>query len=259
MRPPEGLHPILSADVGYDVAHNTPSFCFTTWMGLTHHVVSGPEGPLVQVWSAQCDSPTDFSSLASIHPGIGFARAGGVTTVHLRGPATRASTLSCPRDSEYFGADFRLGAFLPMFPPAGLANLQDAVLPTLPDGRILLDGHAWEMPTPQNLDVFIARLQRAGLLVVDPLIDELRHWEPRTMPRRTAQSRFVRAVGLSRRKLQVIERARRAAGLLRSGGAIADVACAAGYHDQPHLTRSLRELIGHTPAEVASGEVFLAL
>ena len=84
------------------------------------------------------------------------------------------------------------------------------------------------MPTPQNLDVFIARLQRAGLLVVDPLIDELRHGEPRTMPERTAQSRFVRAVGLSRRKLQVIERARRAAGLLRAGGAIADVACDGG-------------------------------
>jgi hypothetical protein len=82
--------------------------------------------------------------------------------VHLRGPATKATTLSCPRDAEYFGADFRLGAYLPLFTPAGLANLQDAVLPTLPDGRILLDGRAWEMPTPQNIDVFVDRLKRAG-------------------------------------------------------------------------------------------------
>ena len=36
-----------------------------------------------------------------------------------------------------------------------------------------------------------------------------------------------------------------------------DVAVAAGYHDQPQLTRSLRHLIGHTPAEVARGGVFL--
>jgi hypothetical protein len=83
--------------------------------------------------------------------------------------------LSCPRDAEYFGADFRLGAYLPMFPPARLANLQDAVLPTLSDGRILLDGRAWEMPTPQNLDVFIDRLAHAGLLAFDPLVEELRH------------------------------------------------------------------------------------
>jgi hypothetical protein len=147
-----------------------------------------------------------------------------------------------------------------MFPPARLANLQDSVLPTLPDGRILLDGRAWEMPTPQNLDGFIDRLERAGLLCFDPLIDELRHGGAvRSMPERTAQSRFVRAVGLSHRKLQVIERGRHAARLLRAGAAIADVVFGAGYYDQPHLTRSLRQLIGHTPGELMQGGVFLDL
>jgi hypothetical protein len=229
-------------------------------VGLSNDVVSGPAGPLVRVWTARCDSPTDFSSIASVNPGIGCVRVGGATTVHLRGPETRATTLSCPRDAEYFGADFRLGAYLPMFPPARLANLQDAVLPALPDGRILLDGRAWEMPTPQNVDVFIDRLERAGLLVFDPLIEELRHdGAVRSMPKRTAQSRFVRAVGLSRRKLQLIERARHAARLLRAGAAIVDVVSDAGYYDQPHLTRALRHLIGHTPAELARGGMFLDL
>src|SRR5215471_12490371 len=130
-------------------------------VGLSNDVVSGPCGPLARVWAAKCDTPADFSSIASVHPGIGFVRVGGATTVHLRGPQTRATTLSCPRDAEYFGADFRLGAYLPMFPPARLANLQDAMLPILPDGRILLDGRAREMPTPQNLDVFFGRLKRA--------------------------------------------------------------------------------------------------
>lgn len=233
-------------------------------MGLSMHVVGGAAGPLIRVWAAECDSHTDFSSLASVHPGIGIARMGGITTVHLRGPAAKASTLSCPRDSEYFGADFRLGAYLPMFPPARLADLRDAVLPMLPDGRILLDGRAWEMPTPQNLDVFIERLERAGLLIFDPLIEELieesRHGgAARAVPERTAQSRFVRAVGLSRRKLQKIERARHAARLLRAGTPIADVVALAGYYDQPHLTRSLGQLVGHTPAELTRGGVFLDL
>ena len=227
---------------------------------LSINVVSGPAGPLARTWTAKCDSPTDFSSIASVNPGIGFVRVGGTTTVHLRGPQTKATTLSCPREAEYFGADFRLGAYLPMFPPARLANLQDAVLPTLPDGRIVLDGQAWEMPTPQNLDVFIDRLTRAGLLVFDPLVEELGYGSAkRTMPERTAQSRFVRAVGLSRRKLQLIERARQAARLLRAGAAIADVVSSAGYYDQPHLTRVLRQLIGYTPAELARGGMFLDL
>jgi hypothetical protein len=198
--------------------------------------------------------------MASANPGIGFVRFGGTTTVHLRGPATKASTLSCPPDTEYFGVDFRLGAYLPGFPPARLANLQDAVLPSLPDGRIQLGGLAWEMPTPQNVDVFVDRLNRAGLLVFDPLVEELQHDRTTgTVPERTAQSRFVRAVGLSRRKVQAIERGRHAARLLRAGAAIADVVSAAGYFDQPHLTRALRELIGHTPAELARGGFFLDL
>jgi AraC-like DNA-binding protein len=79
------------------------------------------------------------------------------------------------------------------------------------------------------------------------------------VPERTAQSRFVRAVGLSRRKLQLIERVRHAARLLRAGAAITDVVSRAGYYDQPHLTRALRQLIGHTPGEVTRGGMFLDL
>jgi hypothetical protein len=153
-----------------------------------------------------------------------------------------------------------VGAYLRPFPPARLANLQDTMLPTLPDGRILLDNEAWEMPTPQNLDVFVLRLEHAGLLVFDPLVEELRYGGAvGNVPERTAQSRFVRAVGLSRRNLRVIERARHAARLLRAGMSIADVVREAGYYDQPHLTRALRQLIGHTPSEVAGGGQFLAL
>lgn len=211
------------------------------------------------MWTAECDSPTEFSSIASANPGIGFARIGGRTTLHLRGPATRATRLTCPPDTEYFGVDFRLGAYLPLFPPDGLVNLNDAVLPSLPGGRVLLDGAAWEMPTPANVDVFVDRLLRAGLLVVDPLVEDLRDGDVRGMPARTAQSRFVRAVGVSRRTLHVIERARDAARRLRAGASIADVVFAAGYHDQPQLTRSLRALLGYTPGEVARGKMFLDL
>src|SRR5260370_7173771 len=148
-------------------------------VALSSDVVRGPAGPLARDWTAKCDSPADFSSIASVNPGIGFVRVGGATTVHLRGPETKATTLSCPRDAEYFGADFRLGAYLPMFAPARLANLQDAVLPILPDGRILLDGRAWEMPTAQNIDVFITLLTRPALLASDPLLNSL---HPATPP-----------------------------------------------------------------------------
>ena len=48
-----------------------------------------------------------------------------------------------------------------------------------------------------------------------------------------------------------IERARRATTLLKRNVAIVEVAHEAGYFDQAHLTRSMRHLIGQTPANVA--------
>jgi methylphosphotriester-DNA--protein-cysteine methyltransferase len=47
-----------------------------------------------------------------------------------------------------------------------------------------------------------------------------------------------------------IERAQRAARLLECGATILDVVERAGYADQPHLGRSLRRFLGHTPARI---------
>lgn len=228
-------------------------------MGLVFDAVAG-ELPLVQrVWSARCDAATSFSSAAKASSMMAFARSGDRVTVHVRGPETRATQLTCPEGWEFFGVELRIGAYLPLFPPSDLADLNDALLPTSSRDRILLDNRDWEMPTEQNVDVFVARLVRAGLLSFDPLVDEIRHGErPRGLSERAAQLRFRRAVGTSRRKLASIEQAQRAAQLLGAGGSIADAVAGGGYYDQPQLTRAMRWATGHTPGELRSGVPFLA-
>jgi hypothetical protein len=229
-------------------------------VGLIFTAVAG-ELPLVQrVWSASCDAATGFASVTKAASMICFARSGDHVTVHLRGPETRGSSLTCPEGWEFFGVELRLGAYLPLYPPSGLTGLKDALLPTLPGGRILLDNRDWEMPTEQNVDVFVNRLVRAGLLIFDPLVDDIRRGErPRGMSERTAQIRFRRAVGISHRRLVRIEQARHAAQLLTAGRPIADVVIAGGYYDHPHLTRAMRWATGHTPSELRAGISFLAL
>jgi hypothetical protein len=228
-------------------------------MGLIFTAVTG-ELPLVErVWSASCDAATTFTSAAKATSMIAFARSDAGSTVHVRGPETSGTSLTCAAGWEFFGVELRLGAHLPLHPPSGLADLNDALLPTLPSGRILLDHRDWEMPTAQNVDVFLDRLVRAGLLVFDPLVDDIRHGErPRSMSERVAQIRFRRAVGIPHRKLVSIEQAQHAAQLLTTGTAIADVVTAAGYYDQPQLTRAMRWATGHTPGELRSGVPFLA-
>jgi len=67
------------------------------------------------------------------------------------------------------------------------------------------------------------------------------------------QRHFRRTTGLSPGMFQRIERARHATNLLRTGMPILEVVHEAGYFDQAHLTRSLRGLIGQTPAGVQRG------
>jgi hypothetical protein len=229
-------------------------------VGLVFNAVAG-DVPLVQrVWSARCEADTGFASAVKASSMIAFARGDDGITVHVRGPETRGTALTCPEGAEFFGVDLRLGARLAPYAPSSLADLNDALLPTLPGGRILLDGREWEMPTVQNVDVFVERLVRAGLLTFDPLVDEIRQGErPRGVSERTAQIRFRRAVGISHRKLVSIERARQAAQLLTAGGSITDAVAVGGYYDQAQLGRAMRWATGHTPGELRSGIAFLAL
>ncbi|NEE00833.1 helix-turn-helix domain-containing protein [Phytoactinopolyspora halotolerans] len=229
-------------------------------MGLIFNTVAG-ELPLVQrVWSATCEATTGFSSAAKASSMICFARSDDSVTVHVKGPETTGTLMTCPEGWEFFGVELRLGAYLPPYPPSDLTNFKDALLPTLPGNRISLDNRVWEMPSAQNVDVFVDRLVRAGLLIFDPLVAEIRHGErPRGMSERIAQIRFRRAVGVSHRKLVSIERARNAAQLLTAGRSIADVVTTSGYYDQSQLARAMRWATGHTPGELRAGIPFLAL
>jgi hypothetical protein len=253
------LERILFDDLPYEPA---PDVRCLEWrcVGLIFNAVAG-ELPLVQrVWSATCESTTGLSSAVKASSMICFARSGDGVTVHLKGPETTGTLMTCAEGWEFFGVDLRLGAYLPMFPPSGLTNFNDALLPVLPGNRISLDNQGWEMPTAQNVDVFVDRLVRAGLLIFDPLVAEIRHGErPRGMSERNAQLRFRRAVGISRRKLVSIERARDAAQLLAAGRSIAEVVSASGYYDQAQLARAMRWATGHTPRELRTGISFLAL
>ena len=71
---------------------------------------------------------------------------------------------------------------------------------------------------------------------------------------RTEQRRVLRATGLTLGAIHQIERARRAAYLLKKGTPILDVVHEAGYYDQAHLTRSLQRFIGQSPARIAQGK-----
>jgi AraC-like DNA-binding protein len=69
---------------------------------------------------------------------------------------------------------------------------------------------------------------------------------------RTLHRHCLAAFGYGPATLRRVLRFRRAVALLQAGTTPAEVAARAGYADQPHLSREVRELAGASPAQIAS-------
>jgi AraC-like DNA-binding protein len=88
------------------------------------------------------------------------------------------------------------------------------------------------------------------VLAYDPVVNAALQGRPPAAPDRTVRHRFLQATGLTRGHIRQFERAQQAAALLRQGVPILDTVYEAGYFDQPHLTRSLKQFFGTTPAQM---------
>jgi AraC-like DNA-binding protein len=218
------------------------------------------DSPVVErVWRSRSDRAGIFLSMASCHCVMVVTRHDGKTFLTVRGPETRATIADCPAEGEWIGIYFKLGTFMPLLPARVLRDRNDVRLPAASDRSFWLNGSAWEYPSFENAETFVARLLKQQLIATDPHVQDALRGSTRGLSLRTQQRRFVRATGMAYATIRQIERARDATNRLRNGARIADVAYDTGYFDQAHLTRSLQRFIGQTPAQIAGGQEQLSL
>jgi AraC-like DNA-binding protein len=209
------------------------------------------DSPFVEkIWRTQSEHPGSFISTAESHWEMVITRYQDRATFTVRGPETIATPADYSAGFEFFGIVFKHGAFMPHLPLTHLLNRNDATLPEATSQSFWLHGSAWQFPDYENADTFVARLVREGLLVHDPVVNAVLQNRPPEMSLRSLQRRFLRATGLTRGTFEQIERARQAEILLKKGFSIADAVYHAGYTDQPHLTRSLKQFVGQTPGQI---------
>jgi AraC-like DNA-binding protein len=125
---------------------------------------------------------------------------------------------------------------------------------TLPEAAcksFWLGSSTWECPTYHNIEPFVQRLVRDGLLFRDAVVEAALQGHTQDISSRTIQRRFLRVTGLTQRTVRAIERAQQAVSLLRSRRSILDVVHQAGYADQQTMTKSLRQMMGLTPGQIA--------
>jgi Helix-turn-helix domain len=178
-----------------------------------------------------------------------LVRHHGRTRALLVGPLTNAGLVTYGEGAELLWIKFKLGTLMPHLPTRNFLN-RETLLPEAANQSFWLNGSVWQLPDFEHADVFVNRLVRAGLLMTDPVVSSVLEDGPRDLSPRTLRHRFLKSTGLTQTHIRQVERAQRAAALLENGVAIQDAVFDAGYFDQPHLTRSLKQWIGHTPAHI---------
>ncbi|MFC4022040.1 AraC family transcriptional regulator [Micromonospora sp. GCM10011542] len=186
-----------------------------------------------------------MTSIATSHWELVFWEQGGRRHAAVRGPETAASNAEVPDGSASFGITFAHGTYMPHLPPARLVD-SGQESPHATASTFLLRGQEWHIPDFDSAEQFVARLVREGVILRDPLIDEVVAGGIPEIGTRSVQRRVAAATGLTQASIRQIERARQAAALLGEGAAPLEVVDRLGYYDQPHLARSLQRFIGRT-------------
>jgi len=217
------------------------------------------DSPFVErVWRCHSERAGTFHSMAASHWEMVVTRHQGRIFLTVRGPETKATMADCPAEGEWVAIRFKLGTFMPLLRATDLRDRRDVTLPEVTARSFWLNGSAWEYPDFENAETFVKRLVDDGLIAVDRSVVSALEGQRRELSIRSAQRHFLQATGITHSAIRQIERARHATNLLRQGVAILDTVHLADYFDQAHLTRSLKYLIGQTPAQIIRAEEQLA-
>lgn len=209
------------------------------------------DSPFVElIWSSRSEGGGSFMSSAFGNLEMVVTQQEGRITFSVHGPFTRAFPAPVPENAEFLGIIFKLGTFMPNLPASQLID-GGINLPEAASQSFWLQGSAWQFPDFENADTFVERLVRYGLLAHEPIVQAALKGQQTDLSERSIQRRFRRITGMTPGALYQIERARHAMTLLQQGVSILDTVEQAGYYDQPHLTRSLKHLMGQTPAQIA--------
>jgi AraC-like DNA-binding protein len=177
-----------------------------------------------------------------------FVNVDGAIQTFLVGPWTTSGMVYYEGGAEILWLKFKLGTFMPHLPTRDYLNME-TVLPEGSRDTFWLKSDTWQLPDFYNVEVFVDMLVREEVLIHDPLIPTVLRDESHDIADRTVRHRFLRATGMSQNHIRQVERARHAATLLQQGKSILDAVYEVGYFDQPHLTKSLKQYIGYTPAQ----------
>jgi hypothetical protein len=170
----------------------------------------------------------------------------GKSKVLLSGPSSKITLVPYSAGNKNFGIRFKPGVIFTNIPVAEMINVTKALsMPT--NETFILQDVSWKLPTYENIDKFLAKLEENGLINIDSVIRDVLENKVVKMSARSIQRHFAVTIGLSPRQVKQIMSARKAVDLLLQGMPLAEVSYELGYADLPHMIRMLKRFTGFTP------------
>ncbi len=205
------------------------------------------------VWWARIDEDSSYTDAANEFWGLAFGvLADGTPTATLAGPSTVPRKMALPAGERHWGIELAPHVFLRGLDVKPVDELRHFET----DGSwFVLAGTRYAVPTLEGLERLVQQLVTQGTLVADPVVERALRQRPVVGSERTTRRQVAGTVGLGRKKVEQVRRAREAYRLLQEGMSAAEAAVAAGYGDQSHMTRDFRLFAGATPGQILRGEV----
>jgi hypothetical protein len=210
---------------------------------------SSPLEAIDTVWTAQAVTDgvynaTPDGSWDLIH----IEKPGGGHLVFLTGQQSQPA--SVPYQAGEISIVISFAAHF--FPQSGPLPPDGAVVQFLPveGGRFSLACLDLPLPTYDNAELIVSELLSAGVLRKDLVVTGGLGIMTFAASERSLQRHFRDTTGLSQKDFEQIRRAQKAVRLLQAGGKPADVAIAAGFTDQAHMTKSIKRIMGRLPTKV---------
>ena len=212
--------------------------------------IRGSDSPLVErVTKVTYDAPTKEWSTPDGCWDLVVLERQGRTIVLQTGLISRPVLLENQAGDSYLAISFKPGVFAPKTPGVDMVD-RGLARPLVSARAFAMEGETLELPTFENAEGLVERLARRGLILRDELVESATEGRPHAISTRSMQRHFLAALGMTPKQFSQIKRACLAVDLLREGLTPASVAVQAGYSDQPHLTRSLKAIMGQTPGEL---------
>lgn len=205
-------------------------------------------------WHAVVERDGVYTDPANEYWCLGFVRhCDDSLSVELYGPSLQPRVLEGHAGEEYWGIEFKAYVTLAAMNKGIILNTH-VLLPTVGTSFSIKNRH-YQIPRYGELEKFTQQLQEDGVIIADQRIDRALQGDGAGFSERSRQRYFKNVTGLTKKQIEQLQRARHAFYLLQTGNSLPQAAAAAGYADQPHMTRSLKLLHGETPAQIIASHL----